>query len=236
MRRTRRRERMTSPAPTTITAHPAAASVPLDPGPVPPPVAGAPASVSVGAAVVADGLTSSRPQQARSQWSPCLPESPYSREPSYYQPPYRQGSPGKRAEPLCRAGGRSAEGRRLACFPVWLLSLARLTCNPRAVGGHPGHVQVCVRAELPRVVAGSTAFTQRKTCRRRCGLSCRCGGDCQYSTAVELAMGVAAAATAPDDGPISTSDANAATNNAAPVTTANPPSFCTACRSMRQRL
>jgi hypothetical protein len=52
LRRLRRRERKTSPAPTTMTAPPAAASVPLVPGPVPPPVAGAPA----GALVVATGV------------------------------------------------------------------------------------------------------------------------------------------------------------------------------------
>jgi hypothetical protein len=52
--------------------------------------------------------------------------------------------------------------------------------------------------------------------------------------AVEVAAGVAAAATAPDDGPISTSNANEATSSAAPVTTASPPSFCTACQSTRR--
>jgi hypothetical protein len=43
LRRPRRRDRKMSPAPTAKTAPPAAASVPLGPGPVPPPVAGAPA-------------------------------------------------------------------------------------------------------------------------------------------------------------------------------------------------
>jgi hypothetical protein len=52
--------------------------------------------------------------------------------------------------------------------------------------------------------------------------------------AVELVVGVAAAATAADAGPISTSNANEATNHAAPVTTANPPSFCTIGQSMRR--
>ncbi len=52
--------------------------------------------------------------------------------------------------------------------------------------------------------------------------------------AVEVAAGVAATATAPDDGPISTSNPNEATSSAAPVTTARPPSLCTACQSMRR--
>jgi hypothetical protein len=51
---------------------------------------------------------------------------------------------------------------------------------------------------------------------------------------VELAEGVAAAATAPGDSPISTSNANEAANHTAPVATANPPSFCTAAHSMRR--
>jgi len=52
--------------------------------------------------------------------------------------------------------------------------------------------------------------------------------------AVVLGAGVAAAATAPDDGPISTSSANEATNHAAPSTAANLPSFCTTGQSMRR--
>ena len=43
-----------SPAPATMTAHPAAASAPLIPGPVPPPVAGAPAGAFVVALVAPD--------------------------------------------------------------------------------------------------------------------------------------------------------------------------------------
>jgi hypothetical protein len=53
-------------------------------------------------------------------------------------------------------------------------------------------------------------------------------------TAVGVVAGVAAAATAPDDGPISTSNANEATKHAAPVATANSPSFCTVGQSMRR--
>lgn len=49
---------------------------------------------------------------------------------------------------------------------------------------------------------------------------------------VAVVAGVAAAAT-PDDGPISTSKAKEAAKHAAPITTANPPSFCTA-GSMRR--
>jgi hypothetical protein len=52
--------------------------------------------------------------------------------------------------------------------------------------------------------------------------------------AVELVVGAATAATAADDGPISTSNANEATKHAAPVTMANLPSFCTAGQSMRR--
>lgn len=52
LRLLRRREMKTSQPPMAMTAHPAAASVPLFPGPLPPPVAGAPA----GALVVAPGL------------------------------------------------------------------------------------------------------------------------------------------------------------------------------------
>jgi hypothetical protein len=52
--------------------------------------------------------------------------------------------------------------------------------------------------------------------------------------AVEVVAGVAAAATTPDDGPISTSNANEATKHAAPVATANSPSLCTADQSMRR--
>jgi hypothetical protein len=51
--------------------------------------------------------------------------------------------------------------------------------------------------------------------------------------AVELVVGVATAAAALD-GPISTSNTNEATNHAIPVTTANPPSFCTTGQSMRR--
>ncbi len=62
--RLRRRERKTSPAPTAMKAPPEAASVPLIPGPVPPPVAGAPAGPLVVAAVapgVADGVEGVEP-------------------------------------------------------------------------------------------------------------------------------------------------------------------------------
>ena len=52
--------------------------------------------------------------------------------------------------------------------------------------------------------------------------------------AAERAEGVAAAATAPGDSPISTSNASEATNHIAPITTANPPSFCTAGQAMRR--
>lgn len=52
--------------------------------------------------------------------------------------------------------------------------------------------------------------------------------------AVEVVAGVAAAATAPDDEPISTSNANEATSHAAPVATANLPSFCATGQSMRR--
>lgn len=52
--------------------------------------------------------------------------------------------------------------------------------------------------------------------------------------AVALAAGVAAAATAPDDGPISTSNASEASKNAAPVATANLPSFCITAQSIRR--
>jgi hypothetical protein len=51
--------------------------------------------------------------------------------------------------------------------------------------------------------------------------------------AAELVVGVAAAATAPDDGPISTSNANEATKHAVPITTANSPSFRITGQSMR---
>src|SRR6185437_189236 len=51
-RRVRRRDRRTSPAPAAMTAPPATASVPRDPGPRPPPVAGAP----VGAPALAPGV------------------------------------------------------------------------------------------------------------------------------------------------------------------------------------
>ena len=51
---------------------------------------------------------------------------------------------------------------------------------------------------------------------------------------VELVVVVAAAATAPDDGPISTSKANEATSQAAPVATANLPSLCATGQSMRR--
>jgi|ERR1700722_6881378 len=53
MRRPRRRATKTRQAPAAMTAHPPAASIPLLPGPVPPPVAGAPAGVLA----VAPGLT-----------------------------------------------------------------------------------------------------------------------------------------------------------------------------------
>jgi hypothetical protein len=52
--------------------------------------------------------------------------------------------------------------------------------------------------------------------------------------AVVVAADVAAAATAPDGGPISTSKANEAIKNAAPVTTANLPSFWTTAQSVRR--
>jgi hypothetical protein len=52
--------------------------------------------------------------------------------------------------------------------------------------------------------------------------------------AAGLVAAVAAAATALADGPVSTSSANEATNQAAPVTAANPPTFRTAVRSMRR--
>lgn len=52
--------------------------------------------------------------------------------------------------------------------------------------------------------------------------------------AVELVAGVATAATAPADGPISISIANEATSHAAPVTTANLPSFGTTGQSLRR--
>ncbi len=55
-----------------------------------------------------------------------------------------------------------------------------------------------------------------------------------WAAAVEFAEGVAATATAPGDSPISTSSASEATNHIAPITTANPPSFCTAVRAMRR--
>jgi hypothetical protein len=50
--------------------------------------------------------------------------------------------------------------------------------------------------------------------------------------AVEVVAGVVAAAMAADDGPNSTSKAKEATNNAVPVTMANPPSLCTTDRSI----
>ena len=52
--------------------------------------------------------------------------------------------------------------------------------------------------------------------------------------AVLADVDVAAAAMASDAGPISTSKAIEATNHAAPVTTANPPSFCATGKSMRR--
>jgi hypothetical protein len=52
--------------------------------------------------------------------------------------------------------------------------------------------------------------------------------------AVLVAEGVAAAATAPGDSPISTSNANEATSHTAPIATVNPPSFWTAAQSMRR--
>ena len=54
MRRLRRRATKTRLAPAAMTAHPPAASIPLFPGPVPPPVAGAPAGVLVVAPGLAD--------------------------------------------------------------------------------------------------------------------------------------------------------------------------------------
>lgn len=52
--------------------------------------------------------------------------------------------------------------------------------------------------------------------------------------AVKLAEGVAAAATAPGDNPISTSNASEASNHIAPITTANPPSFCIVDQAIRR--
>lgn len=52
--------------------------------------------------------------------------------------------------------------------------------------------------------------------------------------AVELAEGVAAAATAPDDGPISTSNASDTVSHAAPIMAANLPSFGTTVQAIRR--
>jgi hypothetical protein len=69
----------------------------------------------------------------------------------------------------CRAAGGTGEGDRRTCFPPRLLLTGLgFTGDLRAVGGYPGLVHICVRAELARVVTGSTALAQRKT---RHGLS-----------------------------------------------------------------